>query len=57
MLELTDTQVIALDTLRTVVVTFTLREKQLHPTLEAAARTAIEAQGLTWSDFVEFCGK
>jgi hypothetical protein len=55
--ELTDTQVVVLDTLRTVVVTYCLREKQLPMTLEAGVRTALEGQGISWGDFVEFCGK
>lgn len=55
--DLTDTQVAVLDTLRTVVVTYCLREKQLPETLEAGVRLALEGQGVSWGEFVEFCGK
>ena len=55
--DLTDTQVIVLDTLRTVVVTYCLREKQLPETLESGVRLALDAQGVLWTDFVDFCSK
>ena len=55
--ELTDTQVIVLDTLRTVVVTYCLREKELPITLEAGVRDCLDAQGVSWCEFVAFCGK
>lgn len=55
--ELSDTQIIALDTLRTVVVTYILHEKQLPETLEAGVRLALDGQEVTWGQFVEFCGK
>jgi hypothetical protein len=57
MSDLTDTQVIVLDTLRVVVVTYCLREKRIPETLEAGVRLALDSQGVTWGDFVEFCGK
>ena len=53
---LTETQVIVLDTLRTVVVTAVLRTS-VPDHLEASARLALEAQGLTWDDFVAFASK
>lgn len=55
--DFTDTQVIVLDTLRTVVVTYCLREKELPMTLEAGVRDCLDGQGISWGYFVEFCGK
>ena len=55
--DLTDTQVIVLDTLRVVVVAYCLREKQIPPTLEASVRTALTQQDLLWDDLVRFCEK
>jgi hypothetical protein len=55
--ELTDTQVIVLDTLRAIVVPITLRSGSIPQDIEAASRAVLDDQGLTWSDFVEFASK
>jgi hypothetical protein len=55
--DLTDTQVIVLDTLRAVVVPIALRSGSIPQDLEAASRAVLKDQGLTWSDFVEFASK
>jgi hypothetical protein len=57
MTDLTDAQVVVLDTLRAIVVPIALRRGHIPQDLEAAARGALEAQGLSWSDFVEFASK
>jgi hypothetical protein len=57
MTELTDTQVIVLDTLRAIVVPITLRSGQIPQDLEAASRAVLDDQGLTWGDFIEFASK
>jgi hypothetical protein len=55
--DLTDTQVIVLDTLRAIVVPITLRSGSIPQDLEAASRAVLDDQGLTWSDFIEFASR
>lgn len=57
MKELTETQVIVLDTLRTVLVRTIFRTGSIDPALQAAYIATLEEQGLTWSDFIEYAAK
>lgn len=55
--DLTDTQIIILDTLRVILIRTTFRTASIDPALQAAVIAVLEEHHLTWSDLTEFSAK